>query len=342
MEGVVFMASQYVKASMLGQLLKSLPSFLDKTLTWLDDTDLQVKDQEEIKDEKTGQTVGYMYTAKTGGNHKFRVKVMYSSGRDDICDVYLLGNEGQKGKKAHLREKEVEDFITDWVESTYNESFETIEDGGEDFEVNEDFDNRVDEDIEESTKLYAKLTKVQGNEEVILNGIFANYDPIEAYADLEDVLDSDEFLDSLEDGDNLFVITPEDDFYDIDTCDTIPETPIVNHLCAILQSALSLRTQFIYLILQANKQADLMTKDRIRSILYVVEDEINFIINYREFVENQTVSCEDMLNASSITCNESLDRCIADHITILEYSYPNLPHNLQQLIDSWINTLQTV
>lgn len=336
------MASQYVKANMLGQLLKSLPSFLDKTLTWLNDTDLQVKDQEEIKDEKTGQTVGYMYTAKTGGNHKFRVKVMYSSGRDDICDVYLLGNEGQKGKKAHLREKEVEDFITDWVESTYNESFETIEDGGEDFEVNEDFDNRVDEDIEESTKLYAKLTKVQGSDEVVLNGIFANYDPIEAYADLEDVLDSDEFLDSLDDGDNLFVITPEDDSYDIDTCDTIPETPIVGTLHTILNSALCLKIQFIYLILQANKQNDVITKDRIRSITYIVEDEIHLIINYREFVDQQTISWKDMINTFSGACNGDLNQCIADHITVLEYSYPNLPHNLQTLIDGWINTLQTV
>lgn len=345
--------AQYIEASLLKDLFKSLPSLLDKTLAWLSESDFKVKDEEEIIDEETGKAIGYMYTAKTTDNYKFRVKVLFNEDNDKLCDVFVLGEDGKRDGKRGIKSTAVERFINEWINENHptgdeNEDQETSFEGMEESTPQDKNTNQVsdyknaNQNIKQSTQLYAKLTKVAASDEVILSGIYANYDCVKAYSDLEEVLDSDEFIDSLVEGDNLFMITPEEESLNVEVCEEIPQTGLSELLSEIFKSAYIVEAQFKNLEIIGKRTQNQYLVNQISSHRYLVQDEMYYILQQKDFIDSQ-IDIINLINSiGEIPAASTFEDCVGRHVSVLEYCYPNLDHSFQTLLDSWINNLRSM
>ena len=339
--------SEPINSGIVKDVLTKFSKFIEKNSIKLNNKyGVASEDTKEVKDD-TGESIGWAFTAITGNDHKVHVKVLQSAGRTNIYDVYCVSEENKKKKYTHQTQNDVENCIVEFIEDNYGaESLENYENNSDtkDFNVDdEDFDNNAvesDEDVESSTsltcnkKLQVEISKIKASNEISLNKVFCNYNAVDAYDDLENVLDDSNFNSMLNEDLQCFEIIPVEDEYSIN---------IIDRIQPMNATSLIIRSQFITLMqLYATKwNSDCMLDRSPLSYINTIRWQLDFMISSRLSAIN--VDIKEILKSiqpDEIEPDGDVSNIVENYCVTLDLYYPNFDHEIQKLLDDWLLSLR--
>lgn len=320
-----------IQAGVISDLAKNLPDMLKSAIDDLFDA---FEDQENIQIKNTTPSSdgsGIIWDIVTGGGKTVRVKVLMSAGYKNFFDVFCLGKDGKKKQFTHVSREEIDDKISEFLDSAYGESFESKSQNtnkSDDFDIEKTFSNK---------KIHLSLSKIEGSDEIQITSIYSNYDPMSVYDDVSNLLDEPEFTSSLGYEPTSYEIIPEDDSYEVNEIHELDST--FYKIDEILAScyALTIRLDSLYAEAKITNSEDL-----------------NAILNYKGLVQNEIQSFLDLADPQSINfecisnmvsflltsyMGSTLNELINQHAAILELYKVNLDESMQTMIDEWINSL---
>lgn len=320
-----------IQAGVISDLAKNLPDMLKSAIDDLFDV---FEDQENIQIKNTTPSSdgsGIMWDIVTGGGKTVRVKVLMSAGYKNFFDVFCLGKDGKKKQFTHVSREEIDDKISEFLDSAYGESFESksqTTNNSDDFDIEKAFSNK---------KIQLSLSKIEGSDEIQITSIYSNYDPVSVYDDVSNLLDEPEFTSSLGYEPTSYEIIPSDDSYEVNEINELDSTfYTVDEILAACY-AFGLRLDSLY------AEAKITNSEDLNSILNykgLVQSEIQSIL---DLTDTQSINFENISNLlSSLVLSymgSTLDELINQHASILELYKVNLPESMQMMIDEWINSL---
>lgn len=391
------MSESVITASIIDKIkniLKLFPKDLLSSMDELKDLGIDIKDDPKpVKRED--EIIGALFTAITGNQDKINIKIVQSSGLKNTYDLYMLGDNGAKGSYPHIRANEIDDKITNFIDKEYEgvlEEYTTK--NSNDIDLQKEFDNIEDEseveestaivteeneskvvtntDVNSSTEINSSLKKVQAclskdkDGQVELHKIFCNYDSLEAYDDLQDVIYDEQFNETLTEEPQSFEIIPDEESFEVTHIDGVDDMFKESvHQIFIRQVSTLLLIQKSLIKPSAIRYPDglidnvdgliesIFIKD-LENLSYLLNEEMLFTSKHllrgsmypEEFDQLIHKAIESVDNTDDFNKGRGIDtscgyRLIADYVLILEMYYPNFDHELQHLLDEWILTLRS-
>ena len=314
---------------------------LDSCMKDLEDHGLEKKKEEDIEED--------------GVKGKY---LMYSTGSDHIIELKLFGVESHPGKyMVRIQHDDGQDllevddklFSNDDISKfvlDYAEKYDlgAIEEG---IDVNDNV-NMNNDDLFQSSKISVTLKKVTASDnstDIHLCAINAGGNPVRAMRVLSDILDDDEFVDTITEEPVSFEITETASDYDVeeatgvDTSETFREM-----LRACVECYHNL--QAIHWGAKTSKFRDIhsFVESLIWSIQYNVDTIAEWCVEYTKSVPNvlefsytplQVADGFDFESAMSAAKAQ-----IDNYISVLECYYVNVEHDVQSVMDNWIRDLK--
>lgn len=356
-----------IEASLLTTLSGLIASFSDmltKMFSSLEDNGYKVKDgkQSQTKDGRTS----YLCTVYTAKDHEIRVKLIQASERENVYDLYMIADTGKKYKKAGIYcpagkdDDKIENEIQNFIEEEYGEDSEDyrLEKGQRDINLDhpqdeddvEGFEGQSFEETKSSKKLQITLSKIEGSEEIELGPIYCNYEIYDAYNDINNVLESEDFSNFLTTNPTAYEISQNDNEYDVEECDHICEMDTwANLLIAQYQAIFTIYAAMS--ACQLNIQTD--NTYRLDDALWSIQSQLSWVNkNKHIYADTADGSSEQYYKGSAdklktYFSNISIDldtanayQAIENYCLALEMYRPNFPEEVQQLINEWLLTLR--
>ena len=154
----------------------------------------------EVNKSKDGSVI---LKARTGGDHIIMVKI--SPAQDGTVNIHIKGDNGKSKIFENVPESRIDDKIGNWIDSTYGEAIEDIE-------YDDENKSNKKKNVKESRRCDVRLRKITSSRycSVVCKDFTANYDDIEAYDDICEVCQDDNFVDNLpENEDVLYQLYPK-------------------------------------------------------------------------------------------------------------------------------------
>ena len=302
-----------------GAILDKLKKFISEIFG-----DLKTENQSEVKD-KSGKTVGYRFTAISGNDHKAHVKVLESNGVANLYDVYIVGDNGVKAKKVSLTQEKVNKFVEDFIDKNFEATIEEFvqDENTKDIDIS---DEAFDENIEESKKIQVTLSKVTSSQEVVCGKIYCNYDALDAYEDLESLLDESEFVDSLSEEPVSYEIIPLEEEY---TIEEIPAVLPMNCVGEILKAQLQAIVNLHCCTTCCRQEA--------WDYIQIIRWQFDWLLQSKLAAN---VDMGNVFDSMNVEPQISILQIVENYATVLDLYYPNFDHEIQALLDEWLLTLR--
>lgn len=312
----------------------------------------------EIKDAKETDDGGFTWRMKTGGGHELACKILPVKGRSNVGDLYIKTKDGKKKVFPHVSADNIQDTITKWVDSVYEgEGLEDLVseklggEAGKDFNSKEDNDAFGDDDFDTfaGKKIRVGLQKVTASTgtDIKCTAVYTNYAPYEAYTDLCDICQDDTFCDSLTETPQLYNVILTEDGFNVEPCTEcvdVDTSSVYTELVKCFYTA-ALNLQNLHWNIRGPKFMRIheILGDYYYHLTYDIDTIAEIGLQSNCSIENpvKLVSCLD--NAcpdGNITDDESIQlaiNVISNLIASLEFYYPNVPHEVQSILDDMIN-----
>jgi len=322
-------SKEAVEAGKVYDILKGISTAFTDVFKFLNECSIKAKDAEPVTDAE-GKTVGELFTAVTKQGNQIKIKLVQSSGRKDLYDMYCLAKNGKKEAYPHIKIDKIDDKLTEFAKDAYDE--ELVDFDNEDFNVEDEF---ADMDFSSASKIQIELSKIKGSKEIKFGKVYCNYDPSLAFDDLDEVLDCDEVQELICEEPQCLEIIPTENAYVINQLDSIA---CCNNVSEILKA------QCIAIILLENliKHCDSTccnVQSFIQSICWQKEWLLHSSLWYNCSSTLIDVLQSIDLNAlaeSSLTSDEIL----ANYADTLDLYYGSFDHEIQKLIDDWLLTIR--
>lgn len=297
--------SDYVYGGILDKLKGLLDSFskvLDKGCQLLAEAGWEVEDVKEADGEE-GFLDGAETTFKLTNGKKLNVKTFPSAKNNNKCNM-VADYMGRKQTFKDIDCDSWQDTLKKWV------------------------DESLGQEISQSKKMYVELKTVEGGKSVEIGRVYASYNSLEAYDDISEVLENDEFCDTLTDEFKTYSIIPNDECLDVDVCEDWTsleyDTPLPDD---IYLAAIKFRESLL-------NSATNDHQFQLSSSYYTVN---NIIWALCEYKLSRHLSAID---TSNIELSYDVNECKEELAQLLDFYYNNLPHEVKPLIDEWLFTLR--
>ncbi len=196
-------------------------------------------------------------------------------------------------------------------------------------------------DIMESKRITAKLRKVQGSTDFELLGLKSNYSPKETLDDLDDIIVQEEFINSLTEEPQSFMIDVDDEGYDIDVCEDWEIGPC-DSLGEVLKAGITFYRN-LYILHWMAKGNDmmklhLMTEEMYGELIQEIDTLGELMVEQCGTVISPSFGC-DYLAIRSYEFQEGvhiIEDYIQGYINIIDYAYPNQTSDVQSTLDEWL------
>lgn len=320
---------RYIQAGIIGDisnLLKNISDIFFKSIDkMIDDTDSKV---EEVKEESDGKI---HMTIKTGGNHKIKATFTPIGNDKKRYDVVFESDKGDKHKVTDVHidnNAQLNKIYTDLCDKWYGESLE--------------------ETVQESTDCSkVTLRKVQSNSNYqihLVNVYCSTVDQVIPTAEaLQDLMSSDQFIAEIPSTDTTFEIIPEENsvlYTESDKCESCNCFMMIacyaKHLIDDIQTAIwscTAVTDDLCGILRDFNWNLSMQLDKLSSLSKEVYDET---------LDSSQLSCAGRchVNSPGMDMLYVIDNDFDEYLASIELFYPNMPHDIQTLIDTWIRQVK--
>ena len=355
-----------VQAGVITNILNIIAKISDDLYAWLDESDardIRVDKVEKVEDDEAKQAFDFKVTFLQNSDgtksspYKYKISLILPKYTDlytrkykkmpDIddlqkfyadvaCDVYVEPLTENTGKTAYRKDVKGKDF---WKVS--REMFLELMDE----------DTKQAFGIKGARTMKVRLQRICGAKEtsVNLSAIVANYELVQAYADLDSLLTSDEFMGTLSDEPQTFQITETADDFDIVPADISimeqAEFALNGLLCAAVQFQMDI--QILKWYCAYNSKLFTVTGNLMWSANSWVD---RFGMWYVEMTDSvcDTSQCHlapvqlsDGSEADAdIQLLTAVDNTLTAYLEVLEQQYINLPHDMQREVDGLIRELK--
>lgn len=323
-------------ASGLVNIFGPFAKILDSFFKWVTEADIDIDEVEEVQDQD-GNISGRKFTATTANGNKIHVKIVQAAGRRDIFDMYCVSDTNKQKPYTHITEDQIDDKLQEFIEEVYG-----LDSKEDESQIENDFNISQQFDASSSTKLQVMASKDIESGQLNIHKVFANYDPVDAYEDIEEVLLSDEF-----DQDEEIVLTNEPICIEI-TTDENDEYDVV-----VIQDIEPM--DYVSMVIQKQYETIFKLQDLLR---FNASQQVEYFKQYIEIIQSQQnflyasklVPCGDAFSLYKILSQINLDavfeatgsedQILEDYCTTLELFQNNFPHEWHHLIDEWVLTLR--
>ena len=254
---------------------------------------------------------------------------------EDNEDSFMIRIEGEgldKFEKGPIKQDEIEKYVTNYCDK-YN--LGAVEDSV---------------DVYEHTKIRVTLQRVQGASEdsIELSAISANCNPKTASTALDTVLASEDFLELVTEEPTTFdIVEVNDEEYDVQpTEDSVEiETAYAQLLNTAVQTYHNL--EYLKWASMSLGVSSNQLEQALDCLLWEVKDEYNTLgcwcVQYNNAAVNVlSLKYDNVLSTECVdvdTILQSAGSAVDEYIAALNLYYPNLPHEIQSMVDTWIRTL---
>lgn len=186
------------------------------------------------------------------------------------------------------------------------------------------------------------LQKITGTSEIKMTAIKANYSPSEVLDDMEELMEQDEFIDSITEEPQTFTIGVDDDGFDIERCDSCQECDPCDSLGEALKTAIQAYRN-LYIIHWMSSGNDMMKTHLLAEEMY---DELiqeidtlgELMVEKCGTIIDPNFPCE-YIEVKNFEFQESLDvikSLIQPYIDAIDFAYCNQDSDVQSTFDEWL------
>jgi len=237
-----------------------------------------------------------------------------------------LNEELSLDKNIPQNEENVEDTSGENTEDTSGDVFENKEQesGG---------------NVTTSKQIKIKLKKIEGSIDLI--GLESNYEPAATLADIDDIVNQDEFIDALSDEVETYTIDVDEDGYDIEQCETCEIDPCQS-LNSVMNTAIIMYRN-LYILHWMAKGNDMMklhllTEELYSKLIQEIDTLGELLVEKCGTVQNLDFEWTPIA-VRNYEFQESLfilKDFIQNYIDTIDYAYPNQASDVQSTLDEWL------
>ena len=208
-------------------------------------------------------------------------------------------------------------------------------------EQNTEEGDNVEQPANSSKKITLQLKKIEGSSDLDILALESNYLPGDTLADVDDIINQQEFLDALTEEPETYVIDVDDDGYDIEQCDNCQVDPNAS-LCEVFKAGIRAYRN-LYIIHWMSSGNDMMKLHLLAEEMY--EELIGEIDTLGELlVEKQGTVPQldfpcDYVPVQKYDFQGSLETIkslVQMYIDCIDYAYCNQPSDVQSTLDEWL------
>ena len=246
-------------------------------------------------------------------------------------------------------------YLIDYYESAYDkyvvhgQAHPSNEPTMEDLEDNtpERSDATTMEDAQEMAQFDSKqidvtLQKVTGTSEIKMTAIKANYNPTDVLSDMEELMEQDEFINTITEEPQTYTIGIDDDGFDIDRCDTCMECDPCASLCEVFKAGIRAYRN-LYIIHWMSSGNDMMklhllAEDMYSELIQEIDTLGELLVEKQGTVPQLDFPC-DYVPVQQYEFQGSLETIkslIQMYIDCIDYAYCNQTSDVQSTLDEWL------
>lgn len=320
---------QPIKASVLSDItnfIKAMSDVFFKFIDKLDSWGVVTTDSQTTED--GGAWMNFSYKGK-----HIEMTTTPVPDKKGYFNIVIKLASGSKKQLDNVSEKDIESKVTAVLKECFGADF-----GQKDSE---------NKDVSSSKVLKVRLQKISSSKDINieLSSITANYNPIDAVADLDLILDNDAFVSEISDTPTCFEISDDGDEFNISSIDEFSDIDKFNQLISTAMLTWS-NLSVIHWAAKGTHFADLheYLNDCRNRLIYEVDmiGELSMefsdtVINPGAFMHDDISGIND--NGEGFTAEygfQLVSDVIEQYISVLDTYYVNFPHDVQSWFDEEI------
>jgi hypothetical protein len=329
-----------VQAGIIRDILNTLKGISERLFNYLGAPEnVNISDKHIKLDEKKvkkidDRTFEMPYTYQADGSAPLPYKVKMTLIKDDVADIEVTINLGDKPLKAEKKGVTADKF--DKV--TKDLLFSLLDD-----------DTKQAFGIKSSKTMKVTLQKVVASKETSINlrAITADYDISDAYSTLDNLLSADEFTDAITEEPISFEIIDVGDEYDVSPCELAYSDALKYALAELICKALQFQMdmQIAHWYSAYNNDLCNITGSMLYEISSWTDKFGMWYIEVTDSVYQVSQGCTPvpLEIPDEMSMDEMVDAigdCISTFVDNLDCQYVNLPHDMQNEVDYLIRNLK--
>ena len=333
-----------VEAGLLKSILDAIKKLSEHLFNYLGSSDFEKEnikiDEKSIKklNEETFE-VKMAYVTESGAEVVYTTKVKLDHD-NDIADIEVIYKDGTTTKTASKKAVKGDDYPAESKKLL----FTLLDD-----------DTKKAFGIKSSKTLKVTLQRITAAKETSINltAIKANYELREAYSDLDELLDSPEFIDEITEEPVSFEIVDLGEGFDVNPIDIQQEECTIYSLQQLLCAAIQFNMD-----IQQLRWESVRSEHLFRVMGNALYDSQNWVDKLGLWIIEKSNSVCNLLGSCKPDLGENVD-ISSDHspcmeyigmqyvfpvfdriINTIEWNFPNLPSDMQQELNWWLRNLK--
>ena len=193
-----------------------------------------------------------------------------------------------------------------------------------------------------SKHISVTLKKIQASSDLEILSLDSNYLPGDTLNDVDEIINQDEFIDTLTEEPQTFDIEVDDDGFDIEKCEECKECDPCASLCEVFKSGIRAYRN-LYILHWMSSGNDMMKLHNLSEEMYdELKDEIDtvgeLLVEKQGTVPQLDFSC-DYIPVQKYDFQTGLDQIkslIHMYIDCIDYAYCNQDSDVQSTLDEWL------
>ena len=247
-------------------------------------------------------------------------------------------DESEDNSNEKSNEPELKDLLED--NQGNNQSENTQNNGGDNVNPNSQYADNAD--IIESKHISVTLKKVQASSDLEILSLDSNYLPGDTLNDVDEIINQDEFIDTLTEEPQTFDIKVDDDGFDIEKCEECKECDPCASLCEVFKTGIRAYRN-LYILHWMSSGNDMMKLHNLSEEMYdELKDEIDtvgeLLVEKQGTVPQLDFPC-DYIPVQKYDFQTGLDQIkslIQMYIDCIDYAYCNQDSDVQSTLDEWL------
>lgn len=186
------------------------------------------------------------------------------------------------------------------------------------------------------------LKKIQASDELAVLRLASDYNPSDTLSDIDEIINQDEFLNTLTEEPQAFAIEVDDEGFDIEKCDECPECSPCESLCEVFKAGIRAYRN-LYILHWMSHGNDMMKLHNLSEEMYEeLQGEIDTIgellVEKQGTVPQLDFDC-DYIPVQQYDFQTGLDQIkslIQMYIDCIDYAYCNQDSDVQSTLDEWL------
>jgi hypothetical protein len=196
--------------------------------------------------------------------------------------------------------------------------------------------------INNAKQISVTLHKITGTSEIKMTAIKANYSPSTVLDDMEELLEQDEFINTLTEEPQTYTINIDDDGFDIDRCEGCQECDPCESLGEALKAAIqAYRNLYIVHWLSSGNdmmKTHLLAEEMYGQLIQEIDTLGELMVEKCGNIIDPNFPCE-YIEVKPFEFQESLDvikSLIQPYIDAIDFAYCNQDSDVQSVFDEWL------